>query len=395
MTHHTAQHLNTRNHRHGAQVTDRDGDTWTRIKTSHGTYWEHDGGRYRDLPELYEPYTYSSWKEAVDAWKEAFNTELAEHVDTYLKTQDKLTQDPKPASSRGLYQTIPPTWTKPTNLLPKPTPTSTHNMLKAAQHIFGIDPATGNAAHGIGWEELYRYYNVKPDNQHAHWAPNQKQISIEHNTAHPTRTPRIQGMTTKITAEHAEHAAEPTQKRFIIAIEGIDGAGKNTTTKQLAKLLNATTITFPQYGKTNAAKQITQHLKNPTLNPWHAAQLFAQDRAQTPLPSSGTIIIDRYTASNAAYLKAKTGDPHALQAIEDLEHTTLKLPTPDLYILIDTPVDTAMHRTKQRANTNGEEPDTNETDRELQHKVRETYLHMAQTNWTSPWIVINPHTTKD
>lgn len=182
---------------------------------------------------------------------------------------------------------------------------------------------------------------------------------------------------------------------YIIAIEGIDGAGKNTTTKQLAQLLNATTITFPQYGKTQAAHQITQHLKNPTLNPWHAAQLFAQDRAQTPLPTTGTIIIDRYVASNAAYLKAQTGDPRALQAIEDLEFNTLKLPKPHLHILIDTPVDTAMERTKQRANTNGDEPDTNETDRALQHKVRETYLNMAETSWVSPWIVITPQTTKD
>lgn len=362
MTHHTAEHLNTRNHQHGTKVTDRDGDTWTRIKTTHGTYWEHDGNRYRHLPDMYEPYTYTTWKETVDEWKEAFNAALAEHVDTY--TQDKLTQDPEPARSRGLYQTIPPTWTKPTNLLPKPTPTTTHNMLKAAQHIFGIDPATGNTAHQIKLSDYYHFYNVNPYNEHAE------------------------------PAEHAEHATEPAQKRFIIAIEGIDGAGKNTTTKQLAKLLNATTITFPQYGKTNAAKQITQHLKNPTLNPWHAAQLFAQDRAQTPLPTTGTIIIDRYTASNAAYLKAKTDDPHALQAIKDLEHTTLKLPTPDLYILIDTPVDTAMHRTKQRANTHGTQPDTNETDRNLQHKVRETYLHMAETNWTAPWITLT-NTTKD
>lgn len=394
-TTHTAQHLNSRHHQHGTQVTDRDGDTWTRVKTSHGTYWEHDGSRCRNLPKLYEPYTYSSWKETVDAWKEAFNTEPAEHVDAYLnaeKLHGQGTTNPPQPQSRGLFQTIPSTWTKPTNLLPKPTPTNTHNMLKAAQHIFGIDTATGNTGHGIRLGDYYHFYNANPDSQHVHWAPNQKQISIEHNPTHPTRTPKIQGMTaTHTTTDTSANTSAP----FIIAIEGIDGAGKNTTTKQLAQLLNATTITFPQYGKTQAAHQITQHLKTGTLNPWHAAQLFAQDRAQTPLPTTGTIIIDRYTASNAAYLTAKTGDPNALQAIEDLEFNTLKLPKPHLHILIDTPVDTAMHRTKQRANTHGEEPDTNETDRELQHKVRETYLNMAQTNWVSPWLIITPQTTKD
>lgn len=365
MTHHTAEHLNSHPHRHGAQVTDRDGDTWTRIKTSHGTYWEHDGSRCSNLPKLYEPYAYSSWKEAVDAWKDTYREELTKAVDAYLnaeKLHGQGTTNPPQPRSRGLFQTIPSTWTKPTNLLPATTKTPMPN-----------------------WQKLYSHYkNLGQTNPQ----PLTKNIHIDHTTT------KIQGMTTKITAQPAEHAAEPAQKRFIIAIEGIDGAGKNTTTKQLAKLLNATTITFPQYGKTTAAHQITQHLKNPTLNPWHAAQLFAQDRAQTPLPTTGTIIIDRYTASNAAYLKAQTGDPHALQAIKDLEHTTLKLPTPDLYILIDTPVDTAMHRTKQRANTHGTTPDTNETDRNLQHKVRETYLHMAETNWTAPWITLT-NTTKD
>lgn len=373
-TTHTAQYLNARHHQTGTQLTDAFGDTWTRANT----HWRSGDLYTTHLPRMYEPYTYKN------TWKDTYRDELTKAVDAYLQaenTHGKGITNPQPPQSRGLFQTIPPTWTKPTNLLPKQKPTHTHNMLKTAQHIFGVfgvDEATGNTSHKIGWDDLYSYYH-----EYAHRSPNQNQISIEHNITHPERTPNIQGITTKIT-----DPTEPTKKRFIIAIEGIDGAGKNTTTKQLAKLLNATTITFPQYGKTQAAHQITQHLKNPTLNPWHAAQLFAQDRAQTPLPTTGTIIIDRYVASNAAYLKAKTGDPNALQAIEDLEHTTLKLPTPDLYILIDTPVDTAMHRTKQRANTHGTTPDTNETDRNLQHKVRETYLHMAETNWTAPWIVI-------
>lgn len=416
-TTHTAQHLNSRHHQHGTQVTDRDGDTWTRVKTSHGTYWEHDGSRCRNLPKLYEPYTYKNTR------KDTYREELDKAIDAYLnaeKLHGQGTTNPPQPQSQGLFQTIPSTWTKPTNLLPATTKTRmanweklyshyknlgqtnpeplTKNMLKTAQHIFGIDEATGN-------------------NEHVHWAPNPEPLTK--NIHFPHATPKIQGMTaTHTTTDEIFHTTnaspginlgdyyhfynvkpteptQPTNKRFIIAIEGIDGAGKNTTTKQLAKLLNATTITFPQYGKTQAAHQITQHLKTGTLNPWHAAQLFAQDRAQTPIPTTGTIIIDRYTASNAAYLTAKTGDPHALQAIEDLEHTTLKLPKPNLYILIDTPVDTAMHRTKQRANTHGEEPDTNETDRALQHKVRETYLNMAQTNWVSPWIILNPHTTKD
>ncbi|WNO28433.1 thymidylate kinase [Corynebacterium phage PSonyx] len=356
-TTYTARYLNARHHQTGTQVTDKDGHTWTRINTTHATYWDSDGSRCYNLPKTYEPYTYTK-----TTWKEAFSDALAKHVDAYLQAEKLHGQgitNPQPPQSRGLFQTIPSTWTKPTNLLPK---TNWEEIYK-------------------NWEDIYNHYkNLGQANPQ----PLTKNIHIPH------ATPKTKGMTTTHTTTD-----ETTSAPYIIAIEGIDGAGKNTTTKQLAKLLNATTITFPQYGKTQAAHQITQHLKNPTLNPWHAAQLFAQDRAQTPLPTTGTIIIDRYTASNAAYLKAKTGDPHALQAIEDLEFNTLKLPKPHLHILIDTPVDTAMERVKRRATTNGTQPDTNETDRELQHKVRETYLHMAETNWTSPWLIITPQTTKD
>lgn len=343
-TTHTAQYLNARHHQTGTQVTDKDGHTWTRINTTTATYWDSDGSRCYNLPKTYEPYTYKN------TWAQALREELTKNAELFL-THERSFYD-QPRRSQGLFQTIPSTWTNPTNLLPK---TNWEELYK-------------------NWEDIYNHYK--------NWGQTNPQ-PLTKNIHIPHTTPKIKGMTTTHTTTD-----ETTNAPYIIAIEGIDGAGKNTTTKQLAKLLNATTITFPQYGKTQAAHQITQHLKTGTLNPWHAAQLFAQDRAQTPLPTTGTIIIDRYTASNAAYLKAKTGDPNALEAIEDLEHNTLKLPTPDLYILIDTPVDTAMHRTKTRANTNGTQPDTNETDRNLQHKVRETYLHMAETNWTSPWIVI-------
>lgn len=365
-TTHTAQYLNARHHQTGTQVTDKDGDTWTHINTTTATYWDSNGNRSYNLPKMFEPYAYTNtwaqtFREEIGTWKDAYREELAKAVDAYLnaeKLHGQGTTNPPQPRSQGLFQTIPSTWTNPTNLLPTPAP---------------------------NWEELYNHYkNLGQANPQ----PLTKNIHFPH------ATPKIKGMTATHTTTDETTSAN-TSAPYIIAIEGIDGAGKNTTTKQLAQLLNATTITFPQYGKTQAAHQITQHLKNPTLNPWHAAQLFAQDRAQTPLPTTGTIIIDRYAASNAAYLTAKTGDPHALQAIEDLEHNTLKLPKPNLYILIDTPVDTAMHRTKQRANTHGEEPDTNETNRALQHKVRETYLNMAQTNWTAPWIILTPQTTKD
>lgn len=131
-TTHTAQHLNSRHHQHGTQVTDRDGDTWTRVKTSHGTYWEHDGSRCRNLPKLYEPYTYKT-----PSWQDAYREELAKAVDAYLNAEklhgQGTTNHPQPRS-RGLFQTIPSTWTKPTNLLPTTTKTPMPNWQKLYSH---------------------------------------------------------------------------------------------------------------------------------------------------------------------------------------------------------------------------------------------------------------------
>ena len=206
----------------------------------------------------------------------------------------------------------------------------------------------------------------------------------------------------KHTSIHQKTTPEPppqpkTSKPFIIAIEGIDGAGKATLSKALAKLLNASVISFPQYGKTNAAKAIEQALRNANASPWHMAQLFAQDRheAISQLATQpGVVIIDRYVASNAAYLHAKTQYHYTLQAVEEFEYGTLNLPKPNLQILIDTPVDIAVHRAMIRAENTGGKPDANETDRELQHRVRNTYLQMAKGHWVSPWIVISPSDRK-
>lgn len=183
-------------------------------------------------------------------------------------------------------------------------------------------------------------------------------------------------------------AKEPPSKPFIIAIEGIDGAGKNTYAQKLAALLNAQVVSFPQYGVTSAAELIECGLRDAEkYSPWHMAQLFAADRKESAhlLRGTGVIIVDRYVASNAAYLHAKTGYHDAYDAMETLEYDTLGLPRPDLQIFVDTPVSVAGDRIDER----GREKDSFEKDRELQVRVRESYLRLVDEQWLSPWVVVS------
>lgn len=201
----------------------------------------------------------------------------------------------------------------------------------------------------------------------------------------------------KHTSIHQKTTPEPppqpkTSKPFIIAIEGIDGAGKATLAKALAKLLNASAISFPQYGKTDGAKRAVK-LLNPEYasleyDPLNIASAFADDRRESKhlLQGDGVIVIDRYVASNGAYLVGHTGNFDDANYFDLLEFKSNGLPKPDLQILVETPVDVAVDRARRRAGNRGQ--DTFERDVELQEKVRAAYLEMVKRSWMSPWIVV-------
>ena len=187
-----------------------------------------------------------------------------------------------------------------------------------------------------------------------------------------------------------EARKEPPPKPFIIAIEGIDGAGKNTLKTALAELLNASAVSFPRYGETWAAGTIQDALTagddELKKHPRTMATFFAADRAESAdlLTVPGVIVIDRYIASSAAYLSAQTGKDER-SWVERLELDLMGLPKPDLHIFVDTPVDVAGCRIEKR----GRDKDSFEKDRELQARVREFYLRMVDGQWLSPWVVVS------
>lgn len=106
-TTHTAQYFNARHHQPGTKLTDAFGDTWTRANT----HW-HCGDLYTThLPRDYEPYTHKPTR------AQSLHDELAKNAALFLAHERAFYDQPR--RSQCLFQTIPSTWTKPTNLLPK------------------------------------------------------------------------------------------------------------------------------------------------------------------------------------------------------------------------------------------------------------------------------------
>ncbi|ALA66840.1 dTMP kinase [Corynebacterium lactis] len=191
---------------------------------------------------------------------------------------------------------------------------------------------------------------------------------------------------------------------MIIAIEGIDGAGKNTLVTALSESLRARGLivermTFPAYRQTIFADLADQalhgQLGDTAESAWAMALLFALDRkdrreaiAQAERDSD-ILIIDRYVASNAAYSFARTGDRAIVDWIERTEFSEFGLPTPDLQVCLATPVEVAADRARSREQSDASRVrDVYEKDGSLQSRTLAAYSDLAASEWGSPWLFL-------
>lgn len=195
---------------------------------------------------------------------------------------------------------------------------------------------------------------------------------------------------------------------MIIAIEGIDGAGKNTLVTRLKQELTAAgreveVIAFPRYADSIhaqlAQKALYGQMGDLTDSIHGMATLFALDRfgAKEDIAAAaerGVLILDRYVASNAAYSWARLQDEAAAQWVYDLEFGTLGLPRPDMQVFLDTDVALAAERAQQRSLADASRAkDEYEKDGGLQARVAEAYRALAAQEWGGRWIA-TPDTDK-
>lgn len=192
---------------------------------------------------------------------------------------------------------------------------------------------------------------------------------------------------------------------MIIALEGIDGAGKNTLVRQLVAGLEAddtvssvATLSFPRYDDSVhaqlAADALHGKMGDLTDSAHGMAVMFALDRygAKEELGHwaasiSDVLLLDRYVASNAAYTSARTGRIDDRAWVADLEFGRLGLPRPDLQVLVDTEPETARERAAKREHLDASRTrDRYERDTVLQDATFAAYSEMADTNWEGRWL---------
>ena len=186
----------------------------------------------------------------------------------------------------------------------------------------------------------------------------------------------------------------------LIAIEGIDGAGKGTQAGRLVSSLRDTglrvdTLQFPRYSATTFGSAIGDFLNGrfgslSEVHPQLAAVLYAGDRYESRsllmkmIEDNDVVVLDRFVGSNLAHQSAKLdGDERAtlIEWIEKVEFEVFELPKPSLTILIDMSSQMSRELVSRKAarDYTTQEADLQESDLPYLEKVRRCYLALSHS----------------
>ncbi len=196
---------------------------------------------------------------------------------------------------------------------------------------------------------------------------------------------------------------------MLIAIEGVDGAGKNTLAQGLRTAFegagrSVATLAFPRYGVSVTADVAAEALRGDhgdlADSVYAMAMLFALDRAGAKdqigvlLGGHDVVILDRYVASSAAYSAARLHQDAAGEAVDwvrRLEFERLALLAPDWQVLLDVPTELAAQRARHREDHDAARArDSYERDDGLQRRTGEVYRGLARAGFAGRWQVVGP-----
>ena len=170
-----------------------------------------------------------------------------------------------------------------------------------------------------------------------------------------------------------------------ITLEGIEGSGKSTNLVTIKSILDQYKIDYVLTREPGGGP-LGPHLrkllldKDQSISPSVEMLLMMADRRDhvdnliNPNLDKGIwVISDRYLDSTIAYQGG--GRQLDIDLITSLS-ASLKLPTPDLTLLFDLPVDVALERAKERSELDRFEREP----QDFHSRIRESYLELASTN---------------
>ena len=174
------------------------------------------------------------------------------------------------------------------------------------------------------------------------------------------------------------------QGKFI-TLEGIEGSGKSTNLKVIKAVLDQNKIDYVvtrEPGGGPLGLQLRELLldKDQSISPNVEMLLMMADRKdhvdnliKPNLEKDIWVISDRYLDSTIAYQGG--GRQLDIKLIDSLS-AELKLPTPDLTLLFDLPVDVALQRAKKRSELDRFEREP----KDFHSRIRDSYLELAAHN---------------
>lgn len=186
-------------------------------------------------------------------------------------------------------------------------------------------------------------------------------------------------------------------KGKLIVFEGTDGSGKSTQFDLMIKWLESEgkdfrRVRFPRYDEPSSML-VRMYLQGEfgehpgDVNPYAASTFYAVDRFasfiqdwQDYYKQGGLVVSDRYTTSNAVHQGGKflgSAQYDFLKWLYDLEFKKMKLPEPDLVILMDMPIELSQKLLQIREDSGKGKKDIHELDVEYLEKCRQTALTAA------------------
>ena len=190
---------------------------------------------------------------------------------------------------------------------------------------------------------------------------------------------------------------------ILITIDGLDGSGKQTQSELLVENLKregypVKLISFPDYESPSSAL-VKMYLggefsSDPDfVNAYAASSFFAVDRYASfardwkkDYDNKTVIIANRYTTANAIHQLTKLADEKREAFLEwlcDFEFNKLGIPSPDMALFLEVPVEVSLSLIAKRHDDTGREIDIHENASHLTRAYTAALFSAEKLGWTT------------